>query len=140
MTGPTVRAEARMDEPLDGTVRNMLRDLNAGFPRVETMTAPEARAAIAQRRLPVTNIDDVRRTIDHSVAGPGGAIPVRIYYPHGELFNSRPGIVFASNAWKESRPRSSRGRSCGQPLSYRCPRRQDSSSCPDIRREALYIG
>jgi acetyl esterase/lipase len=94
MTGPTVRAEAHMQHLIDGSVRTMLRELNAGFPRVESMTGPEARAAIAQRRLPVTNIDDVRRTIDHSVPGPGGAIPVRIYYPHGELFNSRPGMVF----------------------------------------------
>jgi acetyl esterase/lipase len=82
-----------MDRPLDG-VQTMLHDLNAGFPRVETMTGPQARAAIAARRLPINNIDDVRHTIDHSVPGPGGTIPVRIYYPHGELFSNRPGIVF----------------------------------------------
>jgi acetyl esterase/lipase len=85
--------EAHLDGPLEGA-QTMLRELDAGFPRVETMTALQARAAIAQRRLPVTNTDDVRRTIDHWVPGPGGAIPVRIYYPHGELFNSRPAIVF----------------------------------------------
>jgi acetyl esterase/lipase len=90
MTGPTVRAETHMD---DG-VQAMLRELNAGFPRVETMTGPQARAAVAQRRLPANNLADVRSTIDHSVPGPAGAIPVRIYYPHGELFDNHAGIVF----------------------------------------------
>ncbi len=83
-----------MDDPLDGTVQAMLRDLNAGFPRVETMTAPQARAAVAQRRLPVNNMEDVRNTKDRTVPGPAGAIVVRIYYPHGEPFDNRPGIVF----------------------------------------------
>jgi acetyl esterase/lipase len=84
------RAEAHMD---DG-VQAMLHELNAGFPRVETMTAAAARAAVAQRRLPANNIDDVRATIDYAVPGPAGAIPVRIYHPHGEQFGDRPGIVF----------------------------------------------
>ena len=34
--------------------------------------------------MPVNNLEDVRGTSDRSVPGPGGAIPVRIYYPHGE--------------------------------------------------------
>jgi acetyl esterase/lipase len=97
MTGATVRAEAHMDDPIngiDGTVQAMLRELNDGFPRVETMTAPQARAAVARRRVPVTNAGDVRDTIDHAIPGPAGAIPVRIYHPHGELSVRRPGIVF----------------------------------------------
>lgn len=94
MTGATVRAEAHMDDAIDGAVQAMLRDLNAGFPRVETMTGPEARAAVARRRAPATNLDDVRHTIDHAVPGPAGAIPVRIYYPHGDLSEHRPAIVF----------------------------------------------
>jgi acetyl esterase/lipase len=93
MTGATVRAEAHMDDPIGGTVRAMLRELNAEFPRVETMTGLQARAAIAQRRVPATNIGDVRDTIDHAIPGPAGAIPARIYHPHGEL-SRRPGIVF----------------------------------------------
>jgi acetyl esterase/lipase len=96
MTGATVRAEAHMDQAIDGidgAVRAMLDELNAGFPRVETMTAPQARAAVAQRRVPVNNIWDVRDTIDHAIPGPAGAIPVRIYHPHGDL-GRRPGIVF----------------------------------------------
>jgi acetyl esterase/lipase len=90
MTGPAVPAEAQMD----GGVQAMLRELNAGFPRVENMTGPAARAAVAQRRVPGNNIDDVASTLDHSVPGPAGAIPVRIYHPHGEPTDSFPGIVF----------------------------------------------
>jgi acetyl esterase/lipase len=79
---------------MDDGVQAMLYELNAGFPRVETMTAASARAAVAQRRVPANNIDDVRTTIDHAVPGPAGAIPVRICHPHGERFGDRAGIVF----------------------------------------------
>ncbi|OCB31761.1 esterase [Mycobacterium malmoense] len=82
-----------MDDPFDG-VRALLRELDAGFPRVETMTADQARAAVAERRQPVTNIDDVRRTEDRTIPGPGGAIPVRVYHPHGEFRGDRPAVVF----------------------------------------------
>ncbi len=79
---------------MDDGVQAMLHELNAGFPRVETMSPTAARAAVAQRRMPANNIDDVRTTIDHSIPGPAGAIPVRIYHPHGEQFGDRAGIVF----------------------------------------------
>ncbi|OBH80753.1 esterase [Mycobacterium scrofulaceum] len=82
-----------MDDPFDG-VPAMLRELNAGFPPVETMTAEQARAAVAQRRQPVNNIDDVRRTEDRSIPGPAGDIPARIYYPHGDAEDDQPAIVF----------------------------------------------
>ena len=72
----------------------MLDQLNAGFPHVENMTGPQARAAVAQRRAPVSNVDDVRNTVDTSVPGSDGAIPVRIYYPHGASTDDLPGIVF----------------------------------------------
>jgi acetyl esterase/lipase len=94
MSGPPTPAAAEMDDPIEGAVQAMLRDLNAGFPPVEAMPAAEARAAVAQRRAPVTNVDDVRGTVDRSVRGPGGDIGVRIYFPHGEPGDSRPGIVF----------------------------------------------
>ncbi|WP_156686910.1 alpha/beta hydrolase [Mycobacterium sp. Marseille-P9652] len=83
-----------MDDPIQGDVRAVLRELQAGFPRVETMTAAEARAAVAERRLPTPNLDDVRATEDVALPGPGGAIPARIYHPHGDPGRSRPGIVF----------------------------------------------
>ena len=75
-------------------VRAMLDQLNTSFPPVETMTGPQARAAVAQRRLPVNNLDDVRSTVDASVPGSDGAIAVRIYYPHGEPTKRLAGIVF----------------------------------------------
>ncbi|MGO8771556.1 alpha/beta hydrolase [Mycobacterium sp.] len=83
-----------MDDPVNGSVQAMLRELNDGFPHVETMTAPEARAAVAERRVPASNVDDVRGTVDASVPGPDGEIPVRIYHPHGDSARNRPGILF----------------------------------------------
>jgi acetyl esterase/lipase len=94
MSNPPARAQAHMDDPINGTVQAMLRELNAGFPHVETMAAAEARAAVAGRRVPVTNIDDVQRAIDRTVPVAADAIPVRIYYPHGEPHDNRPAIVF----------------------------------------------
>jgi acetyl esterase/lipase len=89
-----VRAEARMDSLIDGDVQAMLDRLNEGFPRVEQMTGAQARAAVAERRMPVENLDDVRSTDDRVVPGDGGAIGVRIYQPHGDPADERPGIVF----------------------------------------------
>ncbi|MGB8391760.1 alpha/beta hydrolase [Mycobacterium sp.] len=90
MSDPTMRAEAHVD---DG-VQAMLDGLNAGFPRVETMTGAAVRATVAQRRIPAANVDDVRSTIDRCIPGPAGAIGVRIYYPHGAPIDNRPAIVF----------------------------------------------
>ncbi len=83
-----------MEDPVNGTVQAMLRELEAGFPRIETMAAPDARAAIAERRVPAANVDDVRATVDASVPGPDADIPVRIYHPHGDRSDGRPAIVF----------------------------------------------
>jgi len=82
------------DDPVNGAVAAMLRGLDAGFPRVDTLTATEARATLAERRVPASNIADVRGTVDASVPGPDGAIDVRIYHPHGDADSNRPGIVF----------------------------------------------
>ncbi|HTQ19002.1 alpha/beta hydrolase [Mycobacterium sp.] len=79
---------------MDDVVQTMLRELDAGFPRVENMTGPQARAAMLERRFPATNLDDVRDTVDRSIPGPAGAIPVRIYYPHGDPSEIRAGIVY----------------------------------------------
>jgi acetyl esterase/lipase len=79
---------------MDDGVRAMLDQLNAGFPRVESMSGPQARTAVAARRVPVINADDVAIAIDDSVPGPGGAIGVRIYSPHGEPSRDRAAIVF----------------------------------------------
>jgi acetyl esterase/lipase len=90
MTGGVVRAEVCMDDD----VQAMLDRLNEGFPRVEEMTGAQARAAVAARRMPVDNLEDVRGTSDRSVPGTGGPIPVRIYYPHDEPVDQHPAIVF----------------------------------------------
>lgn len=79
---------------MDDAVQAMLRELDAGFPRVEKMTGAEARAVMAERRLRPTNVDDVHSTVDRSLTGPAGDIPVRVYYPHGEPAERRPGIVY----------------------------------------------
>ncbi len=90
LAGRAGRPEAHLDDD----VRAMLDQLNTGFPRVENMSGPQARAAIAQRRVPVDNLEDVRSTVDTSVPSPDGVIPVRVYYPHGEPSDNRAGIVF----------------------------------------------
>ncbi|MEE6138434.1 alpha/beta hydrolase [Mycobacterium sp. 050128] len=79
---------------MDDAVQAMLDQLNAGFPRVETMTGAQARAAAAARRMPVNNIDDVESTTDRAIPGPGGAIGVRVYCPRGAPATDRAAIVF----------------------------------------------
>ncbi|HEX5253691.1 MAG TPA: alpha/beta hydrolase [Mycobacterium sp.] len=83
-----------MDDPLNGVVQALLDQLNAGFPRVENMTAPQARAAVAERRMPVDNLDDVRSATDRTVPGHDGTVPVRVYEPHGAASGDRAAIVF----------------------------------------------
>lgn len=84
----------RTDDPIDAVVQATLRVLNADFPHVENMTGEAARAAVAARRVPVQNIDDVRRTVDRRIPGAAGDIGVRVYYPHGDPYADHPGIVF----------------------------------------------
>lgn len=79
---------------MDDVVQAMLDQLNVGFPRVETMTGAQARAAVAARRTPVSNIDVVESTTDRAVPGPEGPIGVRIYCPRGVPATDRAGIVF----------------------------------------------
>ncbi|MDT5390414.1 MAG: acetyl esterase [Mycobacterium sp.] len=67
---------------MDDVVAAMLQTLNDGFPPVERMTAIEARAAVAARRQPVQNLDDVATTRDELIDGAGGPLPVRMYQPH----------------------------------------------------------
>lgn len=79
---------------MDDGVSAMLRVLNAEFPPVEGMSGPEARAAVAARRLPVLNLDDVERAEDRVVDGGNGAIPIRIYWPHREARADGAAVVF----------------------------------------------
>ena len=74
---------------MDDGVQAFMRAMDDGFPAVETMSAPEARAVIVSRRLPVENLDDVA-SADDLLAGD---VPVRIYRPHGDG-GVRPAVVF----------------------------------------------
>jgi acetyl esterase len=78
---------------MDDGVATFMRAMDDGFPAVETMSAPEARAVVAARRLPVENLDDVASAEDRVITGPGGEVPVRIYRPHGQC-ETRPAVVF----------------------------------------------
>jgi acetyl esterase/lipase len=78
---------------MDDGVAAMLRTLNDAFPAVEQMSAGAARAAVAARRQPVANLDDATAE-DRVVDTTAGAVPVRIYRPHGIDHTPHPGVVF----------------------------------------------
>lgn len=78
---------------MDDEVQAFMRSIDDGFPAVETMTAAQARAAVAARVMPVDNLDDVSSAVDRTVPGPDGDVPVRIYRPHGGD-GVRPAVVF----------------------------------------------
>jgi acetyl esterase len=79
---------------LDPEIAALLPALNRGFPRVETMTAPQLRAVIRERAVLLHNPEPVGRVVDRTVPGPAGDIDVRIYWPI-ETSESPPMIVFA---------------------------------------------
>ena len=79
---------------MDDGVAAVLAQLNAEFPAVEEMTGQQARAAVAARRAPVLNHDDVESAVDRVAATPTGDIPVRIYRPHCADDAARPAVVF----------------------------------------------
>ncbi|MDT5015192.1 MAG: acetyl esterase [Mycobacterium sp.] len=78
---------------MDDGVASFMRTMNDGFPAVETMSAQEARAMIAGRRLAVENVNDVAGAADRLVPGPDGDVAVRIYRPHGDG-GTRSAVVF----------------------------------------------
>ena len=82
---------------MDDRVVAFMHAMNDGFPAIETMSAPAARAVIVQRRLPVDNLDDVAAADDRLITGPEGDIPVRIYHPHGSS-GTRPAVVSVAMA------------------------------------------
>jgi acetyl esterase len=79
---------------LDPQIAELLPALNAGFPRVETMTAPELRAVIRERAQLLQHPEFVGDVLNRAVPGPDGDINVRIYWPT-EVSGSSPIIVFA---------------------------------------------
>ena len=79
---------------IDDEVSRILELLNESFPPVHTMSAADARAAIAARRTPVTNLGDVRSADDVRIDTGTVVIGARVYQPHGESGGSRPLVVF----------------------------------------------
>ena len=79
---------------LDAEIAELLPALNGGFPRVETMTAPQLRAVIRQRVQRPPHTEPVGKTIDQTVPGPTGDIAVRIYWPTASS-GPLPVVVFA---------------------------------------------
>ena len=82
---------------LDAEIAELLPALNGGFPRVETMTAPQLRALIRRRVQRPPHPEPVGKTIDQTVPGPTGDIAVRIYWPTVSSASSGPApvVVFA---------------------------------------------
>lgn len=78
---------------MEDEVGKMLALLDEGFPPVHEMTGPEARALVAARQQPVTNLDDVAGAED-AVLGASHPVPVRIYRPHGAGGRALPAVVF----------------------------------------------
>jgi acetyl esterase/lipase len=78
---------------MDDGVTAMLRTLDGAFPAVEQMSAVDARAAVAARRQPVSNLGDATaedRVIDTAV----GRIAVRIYRPRDAAGDRQSAVVF----------------------------------------------
>lgn len=78
----------------DTEVSELLQMMDRGFPPVHEMTGAQARAAVAARRQPVDNIDDVDRAEDRDISTQHGSLPIRIYYPHGHGERPLPVVVF----------------------------------------------
>jgi acetyl esterase len=71
--------------PLDPVVKALLDQAAAlNLPSLNTLSAPEARAAFSATRLAAGEPEPVARVEDRSIPGPAGDIPVRIYCPEGE--------------------------------------------------------
>ncbi len=79
---------------LDAEIAELLPALDAGFPRVETMTAPQLRGVIRERVQRPVQPEPVGRVLDQTVPGPAGDIRIRIYSPTTSS-GPVPVVVFA---------------------------------------------
>ena len=66
---------------LDPQLAPLVKDLDAGFPAVHTMTGAQARDVIRSRSARAVQPEPVAEVRDQTIPGPGGDIPVRIYRP-----------------------------------------------------------
>ncbi|MFC9786707.1 alpha/beta hydrolase [Rhodococcus sp. NPDC127528] len=80
----------------DAEVAALLKVLDAGFPKIENMTGPEARAAIRSRYRAPADPEPVARSEERLIPGLASEIPVRIYWPTTEFDGGpAPVVVFA---------------------------------------------
>ncbi len=79
---------------LDAQIAEIVDALDAGFPRVHTMTGPEARAVIRSRFVASPTPEVVGEIRDVSVHGPAGDIAVRLYRP-SSMSGPVPTLVYA---------------------------------------------
>lgn len=80
---------------LDPQIAEIIEALDGGFPPVHTMTGAQARAAIRSRFVAPTDPEPVARVEDRVIAGPLGAVGVRIYHPVDAPTGLLPGVVYA---------------------------------------------
>ncbi|RZK94432.1 MAG: alpha/beta hydrolase [Rhodococcus sp. (in: high G+C Gram-positive bacteria)] len=80
--------------PLDEQAATILRGLNENFPRVETMTGAEARAATKAGRKAAVDPESVGSVQDREIPGAAGPIAVRIYTPATQSAEPLPVVVF----------------------------------------------
>jgi acetyl esterase len=66
---------------LDPQIAEIIEALDAGFPRVETMTGAQARSVIRSRFVTPSSPEEVGEVRDAFVRGPAAEIAVRIYRP-----------------------------------------------------------
>lgn len=76
---------------LDPDIAAMIEALDAGFPKVATMTGAEVRATIVARRQPAVSPEPVAEVVDRVVPGPSGDIAIRIYRPLAD--SASPALV-----------------------------------------------
>jgi acetyl esterase len=79
---------------LDPQIAALIRELDADFPPVHTMTGAQARATIGSRLVPPAQPEPVAEIWDQTIGGPGGDIGVRIYRP-GAGDENLPVLVYA---------------------------------------------
>lgn len=80
---------------IDPEIETLLPVLNTGFPAVETMSGAEARAAVRSRYRAPDHPQPIGAVEERTIPGPGGDIPVRIYWPAAPSHAPAPMVVFA---------------------------------------------
>jgi acetyl esterase len=80
---------------LDPQIADIIEALDAGFPRVETMTGAQARSVIRSRFVAPAEFEAVGAVYDESVPGPTADIGVRVYRPAVADTEALPVLVYA---------------------------------------------